>query len=159
MHHSFVRALIIWITIFSATYLYFNAKLEPRIRVAKQSQVSGEVAIPRSWDGHYYIQGSINGYPVIFMVDTGATFVSLGSEIARRAQLPKGRPANFTTAGGIIQGEMVSDQTVEAGGIVVSSLQISVGLPGDMALLGQNFLRNIDVFQSNDTMTLRLRQQ
>ena len=54
---------------------------------------------------------------------------------------------------------MVNDQTIEAGGIVVSGLQISVGLPGDMALLGQNFLRNIDVIQSNDTMTLRLRQQ
>lgn len=159
MHRSLIRVLIIWIIIFSAIYLYFNTKLEPRITVAKQSLVSGEVIIPRSWDGHYYIQGSINSYPVIFMVDTGATVVSLGTEIARRAQLPKGRPANFTTAGGVVQGEMVNDQTIEAGGIVVSGLQISVGLPGDMALLGQNFLRNIDVIQSNDTMTLRLRQQ
>lgn len=159
MHRSFIHVLIIWIAIFTAVYLYFNTQLELRISIAKQGLVSGEVIIPRSWDGHYYIQGSINGHSIIFMVDTGATVVSVGSEFARSAQLPKGRPANFTTAGGIVQGEMVYDQTIEAGGIVASGLQISVGLPGDMALLGQNFLRNIDVIQSNDTMTLRLRQQ
>ncbi len=159
MHRSFIHVLIIWITVFTAIYLYFNTRLEPRISVAKQGLVSGEVVIPRSWDGHYYIQGSINGHPIIFMVDTGATVVSVGSGFARNAQLPKGRLANFTTAGGIVQGEKIYDQTIEAGGLVVSGLQISVGLPGDMALLGQNFLRNIDVIQSNDTMTLRLRQQ
>lgn len=158
MHRSFITVLIIWITIFTAAYAYFNARLEPRVSVAKPSAIAGEVRIPRSWDGHYYIQGSINGYPIIFMVDTGATVVSVGSAFATNARLPKGRSATFTTAGGVVQGEMVSDQTIEAGGIVVSGLQVSVGLPGDMALLGQNFLRNIDVIQSNDTMTLRVRE-
>ncbi|MCB1936509.1 MAG: clan AA aspartic protease [Nitrosomonas sp.] len=156
MHRSFINVLIIWIAIFSAVYFYFNTKLEPKVSVARHNSVAGEVTIPRSWDGHYYIQGSINGYPIIFMVDTGATVVSVGAEFARNAKLPKGRPANFTTAGGMVQGEMVYDQTVEAGGIAVNGLQVSVGLPGDMALLGQNFLRNIDVIQSNDMMTLRV---
>jgi len=159
MHRSFINVLIIWVAIFSAVYFYFNTQLEPRVSVARHNSVAGEVTIPRSWDGHYYIQGSVNGYPIIFMVDTGATVVSVGAEFARNARLPKGRPANFTTAGGVVQGEMVNELTVEAGGIAVNGLQVSVGLPGDMALLGQNFLRNIDVIQSNDTMTLRARSQ
>ncbi|MCP5245757.1 MAG: clan AA aspartic protease [Burkholderiales bacterium] len=159
MVQGFISVLVIWITIFAMAYLYFDTQLEPRVSIAQSDLESGEVVISRSWDGHYYVPGSINGYPVKFLVDTGASVVSVGAELARQASLPKGRPASFTTAGGVVHGEMVFDQIVEAGGIVINGLHVSVGLHGDMALLGQNFLRKIDVIQSNDTMTLRVRTE
>ena len=159
MVQGFITVLIIWITIFAAAYLYFDTRMEPRVSVAKADLKQGEVVIPRSWDGHYYLQGSVNGYPIRFLVDTGASVVSVGADFARQANLPKGRPASFTTAGGVVQGEMVFDQIIEAGGIVINGLHVSVGLHGDVALLGQNFLRKIDVIQSNDTMTLRIRSE
>lgn len=159
MVKGYISVLIIWITIFVSAYLYFDTRLEPRVSVVKSDLGSGEVIIPRSWDGHYYVPGSINGYPVKFLVDTGASVVSVGTDFARLANLPKGRPASFTTAGGVVQGEMVFDQIIEVGGIVINGLHVSVGLHGDVALLGQNFLRKIDVIQSNDTMTLRVRAE
>lgn len=159
MVKGYISVLVVWITIFTVAYLYFNTKLEPQVLVAQQGAVQGEVIIPRSADGHYYVQGFINGYPVNFLVDTGASIVSVGTEFARKANLPKGRPATFSTAGGIVQGEMVFDQTIEAGGIVINGLHVSVGLHGDKALLGQNFLRKIDVVQSNDKMILRVREE
>ncbi|MCB1985950.1 MAG: clan AA aspartic protease [Burkholderiales bacterium] len=159
MVQGYISVLVIWATIFTVAYLYFDTRLEPRVSIAKSYQDGGEVVIPRSWDGHYYVPGSINGYPIKFLVDTGASVVSVGADFARRANLPKGRPANFTTAGGVVQGEMVFDQVIEAGGIVMGGLHVSVGLHGDVALLGQNFLRKIDVIQSNDTMTLRIRAE
>ncbi|SET34215.1 aspartyl protease family protein [Nitrosomonas marina] len=157
MVKGFISVLVIWIIIFSAAYLYFDTRLEPRVSAAREYLENGSVIIPRSWDGHYYVQGSVNGFPVKFMIDTGASVVSVGKQFARSANLPAGRPASFATAGGVVQGEMVFNQTIEAGGIVMSGLQVSVGLHGDVALLGQNFLRNIDVIQSNDTMILKFR--
>ena len=159
MVQGYISVLIIWITIFATAYFYFDTRLEPRVSIAKSDLESGEVVISRSWDGHYYVPGSINGYRVKFLVDTGASVVSIGADLARQANLPQGKPASFTTAGGVVQGEMVFDQIVEAGGIVINGLHVSVGLHGDMALLGQNFLRKIDVIQSNDTMTLRVRTE
>ncbi len=159
MVQGFLIVLTIWIAIFTTAYLYFDNRMEPRVSVAKIDLQQGKVVIPRSWDGHYYVQGSINGYPVRFLVDTGASVVSVGAEFARLANLPKGRPASFATAGGVVQGEMVFNQIIEAGGIEINGLHVSVGLHGDVALLGQNFLRKIDVIQTNDTMTLRVRTE
>lgn len=156
---NFISVLVIWVAIFSALFFYFNAKQGPIIAVAKEGVVHGEVVIPRSPDGHYYVRGSINGYPIDFMVDTGASIVSVSKEFSKAANLPNGAPANFSTAGGVVTGEIISGQIVEAGGIAVNGLSVSIGMHGRMALLGQNFLRRIDVIQSNDKMILRVRAE
>ncbi len=156
---NFISVLVIWIAIFSAVFSYFNARQGPTIAVAKEGKLQGEVVIPRSPDGHYYVRGSINGYPIDFMVDTGASIVSVSKEFSRVANLPNGAPANFSTAGGVVTGEIISGQMVEAGGIAVNGLSVSIGMHGSMALLGQNFLRRIDVIQSNDKMILRVRTE
>lgn len=150
-------ALAIWIIISGVIYLYFDARQKPTVAVASARLADGEVVIPRSHDGHYYVRGAINGRPVDFMVDTGASTVSISHEIARNTHLPSGTPANFVTANGAVMGEIVSGQTIEAGGIVVEGLSVGVGIQGDIALLGQNFLRRIDVLQSDDKMVLRVR--
>ncbi len=154
-----ITALAIWITISGVIYLYFDARQKPTIAVASTELASGEVVIPRSRDGHYYVRGAINGHPVDFMVDTGASTVSINRDIARKADLPRGTPANFMTANGAVMGEIVSRQTIEAGGIVLEDLSVGVGVQGDIALLGQNFLRKVDVLQSDDKMVLRIRSQ
>lgn len=158
-----ITALVIWVIISGAIYLYFDARQKPTIAIASAGLTGGEVTIPRSRDGHYYVQGSINGQAVDFMVDTGASIVSIGRGIAQRIGLPNGLPASFSTANGTIMGEIVSEQTIEAGGIIVEGLSVGVGVGvgvgGDIALLGQNFLRRLDVLQSGDKMVLRIRAE
>lgn len=153
-----INALVIWITVFSVAYLFFDMRQEPKVAVVKSGMTQGEVVLPRSLDGHYYVRGSINGHPIDFMVDTGASVVSVSKEFSSIANLPKGAPANFSTAGGIISGEIIPGQVVVAGGISVAGLNVSVGIQGSMALLGQNFLRRVDVIQSNDRMILKVRE-
>jgi aspartyl protease family protein len=152
-----LAALAIWIAISGTAYLYFDARQKPTIVTARADLAGGQVVIPRSRDGHYYLRGSIGNHIVDFMVDTGATTVSISRTVARKANLPPGIPASFSTAGGTVAGEVVSRQTVEAGGIVVEGLSIGVGIHGDVGLLGQNFLRNVDVLQLEDNMVLRTR--
>ncbi len=114
-----IVALTIWIIISTAIYLYFDARQKPTIAVASADLASGQIIIPRSIDGHYYVRGAINGHPVDFMVDTGASIVSISHDIALSTGLPGGIPANFLTANGTVMGRIVSGQTIEAGGIVV----------------------------------------
>ncbi len=154
-----IVALTIWIIISTAIYLYFDARQKPTIAVASADLASGQIIIPRSIDGHYYVRGAINGHPVDFMVDTGASIVSISHDIALSTGLPGGIPANFLTANGTVMGRIVSGQTIEAGGIVVEGLNIGIGVGGNIALLGQNFLRKVDVLQSGDKMVLRVRTQ
>jgi aspartyl protease family protein len=154
-----VTALILWILIFAAVYLYFDSRLQPSVATVSDL-AQGEIRIPRSRDGHYYVAGMVNGHPLTFVVDTGASAVTVSAGFARQAGMPGGVPTRFSTAGGVVTGETVPDQVVVAGGIRVSGLRVAVSSQMERhapALLGQNFLRKIDVIQSGDQMVLRLK--
>lgn len=115
-----------------------------------------EIAIPVSRDGHYYLDGAVNGVPIKFMIDTGATYVAVGEDFARKARLPEGFTGYFGTANGTVEGRIVKDQVVEAEGFKVSGLSVAVTpLGGGQGLLGQNFLRRFEVSQSAGVMRLR----
>ena len=61
---GYVTALIIWLIVFSVAYLFFENWQKPKIAIIQDGLAGNEVVIPRSWDGHYYIRGELNGYPV-----------------------------------------------------------------------------------------------
>ena len=151
-----VAALVIWLGVFSVAYLFFENWQEPKIAVIQDDLAGSEVVISRSRDGHYYVRGELNGYPVDFMVDTGASMVSISYELARAAKLPSGRLASFSAAGGKFLGEIVSEQDIKVGGILVKGLSVGIGMEGKVGLLGQNFLRRVEVVQSRDKMILRV---
>lgn len=116
-----------------------------------------EISIPVARDGHYYIDGAVNGVPLKFMIDTGATYVSVGEKFAVSARLPEGITGYFSTANGTVEGTIVKDQVVEAEGFKVSGLSVAVTpLGGKQGLLGQNFLRRFEVSQSSGVLRLRL---
>jgi len=115
-----------------------------------------EITIPAARDGHYYLDGAVNGVPVTFMIDTGATYVSVGEDFARKARLPEGITGYFSTANGTVEGKIVKDQVVEAEDFKVSGLSVAITpLGGKKGLLGQNFLRRFEVSQSGGVMRLR----
>lgn len=146
-------AALVWIALFGIAYMVIDAQLQPKVATAESG---GEIVIPRSRDGHFYVAGKINGEPVTFMVDTGASTVSVNSALAGRLGLPRGRPVAVGTAGGMTQGEEVTGQTVSLGGLAVRDVRIIVlaGMPGE-ALLGQNVLRHLEVVQTAERMVLR----
>lgn len=115
-----------------------------------------EIAIPVARDGHYYLDGSVNGVPLRFVIDTGATYVAVSGKFAAAARLPEGVKGYFSTANGTVEGRIVKDQVVAAGGFRVEGISVAVTpLGGRTGLLGQNFLKRFEVSQSDGVMRLR----
>lgn len=144
-----------WLALMGVMYLGVNAYLAPPKALVT---AEGELHIPRSRDGHFYIDGAVNGFAVTFLVDTGATTVVVDEALAKRARLPKGVPTTFQTANGLLAGRTVTGVTVQAGPFSVSSMRVGVGLAGpgsERALLGQNFLSKFEVAISSKEMVLR----
>ena len=150
--------IVVWVGVVFAGYLWTDRMIAPPPVVRLVTQGQPEIAVPVSRDGHYYLDGSVNGVPVRFMVDTGASYVSVGAEFAHKAGFGDGIPGYFSTANGTVQGRVVKNQTVRADVLEISGLSVAV-MPEQRgeALLGQNFLRHLEVFQSAGMLRLRMR--
>ena len=149
--------LVFWLLIMGLLYVAMNHYLKPK---AVTVSVSGDLVIPRARDGHFYAAGLINGRPVSFLVDTGATLVTVSDKFAREAGLAAGTPTVFKTANGDVPGRIVSDVPITIGPIDVSGVKVGVGLVGHevgAALLGQSFLSRFDVALNGEQMILRKR--
>lgn len=110
--------------------------------------------------GHYVTQGSINGVSMRFLVDTGATFISLGAADARRARIDhlKGTPAMTQTANGVARVWRVKLASVKLGGITLSEVDATVheqDMP--VVLLGMSFLNRMEIRRDGQSMTLTQR--
>jgi aspartyl protease family protein len=110
--------------------------------------------------GQFFTGGSVNGAAMRFMVDTGATFVSLSAADAARAGLDyrKGEMGATATANGIVRAWRVPGATVRLGDITLHQVDVSVSETSmPMALLGMSFLNRVEMKRDGDTMTLKKR--
>jgi len=110
--------------------------------------------------GHFAAAGSINGYPMSFMVDTGATAIAINAAEARRIGLDYkvGQAVGVGTAAGTVPAWRVTFNTVKIGGIRVNQvdgLVVESGL--SVPLLGMSFLNRMEMKRDGQTMTLTQR--
>ena len=110
--------------------------------------------------GHFFTGGSVNGKAVRFVVDTGATFVSMGADQARElgVDFTKGERGVSNTANGQIAVYKVKLASVRVGDVQLFDIDGLVGqqpMPG--ILLGNSFLTRFQMKRDNDTMTLTKR--
>ena len=121
---------------------------------------SGMIVMTADNQGHFYATGSVNGAAVRFLVDTGATMVSLGANDARRIGLDfnRGQKSMTQTANGQTMVSKVKLDTVRIGDVTlhnVDALIHQTEMP--MALLGMSFLNRMEMQRDGSTMTLRKR--
>jgi aspartyl protease family protein len=110
--------------------------------------------------GHFFAEGAINGIPVRFVVDTGATFIALPGAQATRLGIDykKGARGAVQTANGPATAYQIKLDTVKLGGIeltLIDGVVIEEGL--SVALLGMSFLNRVEMKRDGDTMTLTRR--
>lgn len=109
-----------------------------------ETAANGDIVIKlkRGQSGHYLATGAINGESVRFIVDTGATSVSIPVKIADKLGLEKGDEFLTETANGFGTSYETEIQSIELGDIKLTNVRatISNGLTNDEALLGLSFL-------------------
>lgn len=122
-----------------------------------------EKASIRIWPtelGMYAVRGSINGYPVKFLVDTGATLIAMNRREARRLGLNfrlDGEPGLSSTASGVVKTYRVTLKAVKVGQITLSNVRAAV-IDGDYpehVLLGNSFLNRLEMQRDGQVMVLR----
>ena len=133
-------------------YLFYKQATRPEMEVIS----ANEVRLQQQPDGHYHINGAINGEPVRFMLDTGASMVTISDTVAHRAGLKCERDATFATANGKVRGCIALNEEVAFGGYRLLRIDVAV-MPnmGEIALLGMNALDKFNLQQTDGTMVIQ----
>lgn len=109
-------------------------------------------------DGHFFGEGSINGKPVRFLLDTGATAVSMSGSQARRLGIDymAGKAGATSTAGGVVKAWQVTLNNIKVGELVLNQVTGLV-IEGDappFVLLGMSALNRVEMKRDGIAMTL-----
>jgi len=123
--------------------------------------VANYAVVPTNDRGDLVADGEVNGMPVRFAVDTGATFITLPAREASRLGLDyhNGQKVAMETANGNMFAYRLKLDTVRVGGVAVHNVDAVItegnGLP--IALLGMSFLNRTDMKREGTTLTLTQR--
>lgn len=153
-------AHLTWIILLGLFYLMFQDRLlqqnDPN-HALKMSESNQTVVLQRNRQGHYVAPGTINGHPVRFLLDTGATDISVPGALANRLRLAPGKTSYASTANGTIKVYSTRLDSVALGGLSLAnvSAHINPHMQGDTVLLGMSFLQHIELTQRGDTLTLK----
>lgn len=143
-----VQQLAIWAFIFLGVIAGYGLWGDIRNTVRPQQSVinsTGQVEVPRSADGHYYLTLDINTVPITFLIDTGATDVVLNARDARRAGIDPDT-LNYlgraNTANGEVRTASVWLDSISLGNITDSNVRVWVNQGElDQSLLGMAYLQ------------------
>jgi aspartyl protease family protein len=141
----------IWLGIGVLLYLFFLRQEAPPVQVVGADFVELE----RGRSGHFHIEGAIQGVRVDFLIDTGASTVSISRKLASRIGLGCDVAMRFNTANGVVEGCSTRADSIEFGPFRIANASVAI-LP-DMAseaLLGMNALRKVHMEQQADRLRL-----
>ena len=115
-----------------------------------------EVRVRRDRNGHYLLRGVIDGLPVRFLLDTGATQVAIPAPVAEAAGLSWGRRGRTMTANGEGVAYATIIGTLKIGPITLHGVGASIvpGMTGREVLLGMSALRRLEFSQKGRELVL-----
>ncbi|MDP8993627.1 MAG: retroviral-like aspartic protease family protein [Pseudomonadota bacterium] len=151
-----LKMMIAWVLIFGAAFIVFTLKndfialwervvLETRGGVI-QEQAGDELRVRQSPDGHFWVNAELNGEPVRFLIDSGATTTSISAAVAERVGIrpSSGFPAMVRTANGIVAVQRGRADSLRVGTIERRDVAVHISEAfGDMNVIGMNFLSTL----------------
>lgn len=150
-----LKIATVWLVLATALFLGVQAFLSQQQRTRFVAD-GARVEIRRGDDGHYHWPGQVNGRSVDFLVDTGATGSALPMALARELNLPVLGPMQSSTAGGVVQGQVVQADLVLQGGVRAQRLRM-VALPGlSTPLLGMDVLGRLQWQQGDGVLRFEI---
>jgi aspartyl protease family protein len=157
--------LLFWILLMAVGTWWIHGGLEemmrPNANIVHTLPAGEPVTLQRNRAGHFEAPGRINGEPVTFLLDTGATYVAVPAALADDLGLQPGRSAWFNTANGRVEGTLTELAEVSLGGLKVQNVQgsISPGMESDTVLLGMSFLNLLSIEMQSGQMVLSFPEQ
>lgn len=117
------------------------------------------ITLTQTQDGMYAVNAKINGVELPFLVDTGATSVSMDAALAQQAGIPfrNGTPGWSHTANGPVKSWLVRLDTIAVGPITLYGIDATVREgpgTGGIGLLGMSFLNRVEMKREGDKLTL-----
>ncbi len=148
-----IKMALMWVAIFGGFFVLFLFKDEGReVWRRATAEISGDAGqvegttlrLKREEDGHYWVRASVNGTPVRFMIDSGATTTTISQASAQAAGLQPaaGFPVLVDTANGTVELQRAEIEILAVGNIVQRNAKVLIGSEGlgDTNLLGMSFL-------------------
>ena len=143
-----------WIAIFGAGFVLFTFRddlgyLGQRLRAeatGEPVQVGETLRIPMALDGHFWVEATVNGQPVKFLVDSGATMTTIARATAERSQIAidPSRVQVVRTGNGLIRVAAGRASRLEIGGIVRDGVGLHITDRAEINVLGMNFLSSLE---------------
>ena len=142
-----------WVAIFAAGFVLFTFRddlgyVAQRLKAEATGApvVEGqEMRIPMAIDGHFWVQGSVNGIPVKFLVDSGATMTTIGRDTAAAADVDVSANRNqvVRTGNGMLRVASGRAETLAIGPIERAGVGLHIADHDDLNVLGMNYLSSL----------------
>lgn len=133
----------------------YNPNNQPQLGINNLGQA--EVILKQNKQGHYVTLGTINESPVTFLLDTGATQVSIPAHIADELQLQSFGSYPVHTANGTVTVYRTELDQLSIGNIFLYNVaaHINPAMKSDQILLGMSALKKVEFSQTGKQLTLR----
>lgn len=153
---------LFWLGVLGMGTLFFNQWIEKRQNPNQQPNATrhdgvNEVTLTRNRQHHYVASGLINGQPVTFLLDTGATQVAVPAHLADKLGLQAGAAVPIMTANGMVQARTTVIDTIKLGTIEWRDVpaHLNPGMRDNQILLGMSALKNVEFTHRDGTLTLK----
>lgn len=155
--------IIAWVLALAMMTMFFSNfdRTQPNpnrsIETSELADGTREIVLKQNRQGHYMMIGQVNGVNVPFLLDTGATDISIPDRIAVRLGLLRGQPVRVNTANGPITVYMTRIRELKLGNIVLHNVRASINpqYQGGKALLGMSALKNLEMIQRDRILKIR----
>jgi aspartyl protease family protein len=151
-----------WLVLLGLLYMLFADELDRQFNPNRHlsphaTEDATELVLQRNRAGHYVAPGAINGRSVVFLLDTGASVVSVPAHQAAALDLVPGAPQRVITANGEVSVRATRIEALSLGPFRLHNVRahLNPGLSGDAVLLGMSALRQLEFTQRGDTLILR----
>jgi aspartyl protease family protein len=151
---TIITVAIAWLAIFGAGFVVFTFRddlsyVAQRLTseaTGKPVEQAGTIRVPMAIDGHFWVEGRINGVPANFLVDSGATMTTIGRDTAVLASLDvsRGRNQLVRTGNGVIRVAMGRAKSLNIGSVERRDVAMHVADHEDLNVLGMNYLSTLN---------------
>jgi aspartyl protease family protein len=142
-----------WVAIFAAGFVLFTFRdnfgwVAQRLKaeaVGTPVEQGRETRIPMAIDGHFWVEAELNGKPVKFLIDSGATMTTIDRDTAARVgvEVSPRRDQFVRTGNGIIRVSSGRADELQVGGIKRTDVGLQIAENDDLNVLGMNYLSSL----------------